>query len=63
MEAIAAEARKDLPDPGHWKALVDAEEAALSVAYGSPKKAGGVVLGIVLNEGDFVDGALAGLVL
>ena len=63
VEAIAADARKELPEPGyHWTAFMDAERAALTAAFGSPQKAGDVVLGIVASEADFVDGVLPKLV-
>lgn len=62
VEAIAAEARSDLPNLDHWSAFIDAEAAALKAAFVRPEKRGAAALGVVVGEDDFTDGALAGLI-
>lgn len=62
VEAIAADARKELPEAHHWTAFVDAERAALTAAFGSPEQAGDVVLGLVVSADDFVDEVVPKLV-
>ncbi len=52
LAAIAADARKEQPNATHWLAFQDAEQAALTFAYGSAERAGGAVLGLVLGPGD-----------
>lgn len=63
VEAIAADARKELPHPIHWAAFVDAEHAALEAALGDATRApSDVVLGVVLHENDFEDGVVPSLI-
>lgn len=63
VEAIAADARKELPVPWHWGAYVDAEHAALQAAFGSASEAGDAVLGVVVDEADMVKNAAEALVI
>lgn len=62
VEAIAADARKELPVQRHWAAFVDAEQAALKAALGPGSAGNDLVLGLVVNESDFVDDVVPKLV-